>query len=151
MKVNVISLSYIFQVLYVLCFSRPRYQVSVYRTIGPLVFKCKSCSIFHRRVHVMNSVVNAFSLRLLSPLPSMHVASILLFVRLMRRFQVTGALYKINARFAPHHANMSVQCTPPNTPLLYCKTGIPFLNVDRVYSLEPLHRGGSNAYLRYLF
>ena len=27
-----------FQVLYVLCFTRPRYQVSVYRTIGPLVF-----------------------------------------------------------------------------------------------------------------
>ena len=27
----------IFQVLYVLCFSRPRYQVSVFRTIGPLV------------------------------------------------------------------------------------------------------------------
>ena len=26
-----------FQVLYVLCFSRPRYQVSVYRTICPLV------------------------------------------------------------------------------------------------------------------
>ena len=26
------------QVLYVLCFSRPRYQVSVYRTIGPLVY-----------------------------------------------------------------------------------------------------------------
>ena len=37
MKVKVISLSYIFQVLYVLCFSRPMYQVSVYRTIGPLV------------------------------------------------------------------------------------------------------------------
>ena len=37
MKVNVISLLYIFQVLYVLCFTRPRYQVSVYRTIGPLV------------------------------------------------------------------------------------------------------------------
>ena len=31
---------YIFQVVYVLCFSRPRYQVSVYRTIGPLVLKC---------------------------------------------------------------------------------------------------------------
>ena len=29
---------YIFQVLYVLCFTRPRYQVSFYRTIGPLVF-----------------------------------------------------------------------------------------------------------------
>ena len=28
---------YIFQILYVLCFTRPRYQVSVYRTIGPLV------------------------------------------------------------------------------------------------------------------
>ena len=39
MKVKVISLPYIFQVLYVLCFTRPRYQVSVYRTIGPLVFK----------------------------------------------------------------------------------------------------------------
>ena len=37
MKVKVISLPYIFQVLYVLCFSRPRYQVSVYRTIDPLV------------------------------------------------------------------------------------------------------------------
>ena len=35
MKVNVISLPYIFQVLY---FTRPRHQVSVYRTIGPLVF-----------------------------------------------------------------------------------------------------------------
>ena len=32
-----ISLQYIFQVMYVLCFTRPRYQVSVYRTIGPLV------------------------------------------------------------------------------------------------------------------
>ena len=31
-------LPYIFQVMYVLCFTRPRYQVSVYRTIGPLVF-----------------------------------------------------------------------------------------------------------------
>ena len=37
MKVKVISLPYIFQVLYILCFSRPKYQVSVYRTIGPLV------------------------------------------------------------------------------------------------------------------
>ena len=37
MKVKVISLPYIFQVLYVLCFTRPQYQVSVYRTIGPLV------------------------------------------------------------------------------------------------------------------
>ena len=37
LKVKVISLPYIFQVLYVLCFTLPRYQVSVYRTIGPLV------------------------------------------------------------------------------------------------------------------
>ena len=34
---KVISLPYIFQVLYVLCFIRPLYQVSVSRTIGPLV------------------------------------------------------------------------------------------------------------------
>ena len=39
MNVKVISLPYVFQVLYVLCFIRLRYQVSVYRTIGPLVFK----------------------------------------------------------------------------------------------------------------
>ena len=38
MRVKVISLPYIFQVFYVLCFTRPRYQVSVYRTIGPLVY-----------------------------------------------------------------------------------------------------------------
>ena len=31
-------LPYIFQVLYVLCFTGPRYQVSVYGTIGPLVY-----------------------------------------------------------------------------------------------------------------
>ena len=31
-------LTLFFQVLYVLCFTRPRYQVSVYRTIGPLVY-----------------------------------------------------------------------------------------------------------------
>ena len=39
-KVKVISLPYIFQVLYVLRCTRPRYQVSVYRTIGPLVQNC---------------------------------------------------------------------------------------------------------------
>ena len=39
LKVKVILLQYIFQVLYVLCFTRPRYQVSVYRTIGPPVIK----------------------------------------------------------------------------------------------------------------
>ena len=37
LKVKVISLPYIFQVVYALCFTRPRYQVSVYRTNGPLV------------------------------------------------------------------------------------------------------------------
>ena len=38
LKVKVISLAYILQVLYYLCFTRPRYQVSVYRTIGPIVY-----------------------------------------------------------------------------------------------------------------
>ena len=37
LKVKVISLPYIFLVFYVLCFARPIYQVSVYRTIGPFV------------------------------------------------------------------------------------------------------------------
>ena len=35
--IYIFSLPYIFQVLYVLCFTRPRYKMSVYRTIGPLV------------------------------------------------------------------------------------------------------------------
>ena len=35
--VKVITLPYIFKVLYLLCFTTPRYQVSVYRTVGPLV------------------------------------------------------------------------------------------------------------------
>ena len=37
MKVKIISLPYIFQALYDLCFTRPSYQVSVHRTNGPLV------------------------------------------------------------------------------------------------------------------
>ena len=41
----VISLPYIFQVLYVLCFTRPRYQVSVYRTTVPLVYCCATADI----------------------------------------------------------------------------------------------------------
>ena len=45
LKVKVISLPYIFQVLFVLCFTWPRYQVSVYRTIGPLVFSMISVKI----------------------------------------------------------------------------------------------------------
>ena len=46
MKVKVISLQYILQVLYVLCFTRPRYQVSVYRTIGRLVLLMFHTSLF---------------------------------------------------------------------------------------------------------
>ena len=45
LKVKVISLQYIFQVLYVLCFSRPIHQVSVYRTIGPLVITDRSKAV----------------------------------------------------------------------------------------------------------
>ena len=35
-----------FQVLYVLCFTRPRYQVRVYRTTGPLVYLIAFMFIF---------------------------------------------------------------------------------------------------------
>ena len=41
-----ISLPDIFQVLYVLCFTRPSYQVSVYRTIGPLLLLCVFLCVF---------------------------------------------------------------------------------------------------------
>ena len=58
MKVKVISLPYIFQVLYVLCFTRPRYQVSVYMTIGPLVVilvaKLMSCRVLGHVLVVCN-------------------------------------------------------------------------------------------------
>ena len=56
MKVKVISLPYIFQVL---CFTRPRYQVSVYRTIGPLVLYIIS---LYATINAMNSFqdINAF-------------------------------------------------------------------------------------------
>ena len=48
LKVKAISLPNIFQVMYVLCFTRPRYQVSVYRTIGPLVcFVVVICDLVH--------------------------------------------------------------------------------------------------------
>ena len=36
--------------MYVLCFSRPRYQVSVYRTIGPLVSK-----FYHRHYELISN------------------------------------------------------------------------------------------------
>ena len=50
LKVMVISLPYIFQVLYALCFTRPRYQVSVYRTIGPLVYCCTTADILTKHL-----------------------------------------------------------------------------------------------------
>ena len=60
MKVKVISLPYIFQVLYVLCFTRPRYQVSVYRTIGPLVYKGKrKLQVVHTRIRTNCSALNS--------------------------------------------------------------------------------------------
>ena len=61
MKVKVIFLPYILQVLYVLCFTRLRYQVSVYRTIGPLVLlivdvdepSVRICGAYIRAPHVI--------------------------------------------------------------------------------------------------
>ena len=60
MKVKVISLPYISQVLYVLCYGRPRYQVSVYRTIGPLVSN-KFSFIDFLRFHRNFAFFNPFS------------------------------------------------------------------------------------------
>ena len=48
LKVKVISLPYMFQDLYVLYFTGPRYQVSVYRTIGPLVYSYFCSTSRHR-------------------------------------------------------------------------------------------------------
>ena len=53
----VISFPYIFQILYVLCFTRPRYQVSVYRTIGPLVISLY-LKAFNKSLVQINTVVS---------------------------------------------------------------------------------------------
>ena len=47
--------------------------------------------------------------------------------------------------FCLHHENMFVKCIPPNTPLLYSKSGVHrgipiFLNIDCGYSLKPPRR-----------
>ena len=47
-----------FQVLYVLCFTRPRYQVSVYRTIGPLVFHYGFDSTITQRTHAIYCIIS---------------------------------------------------------------------------------------------
>ena len=58
--VKVISLPYIFQVLYVLCFTRQRYQVSVYRTIGPLVLILGLQIFFSKNLDRMRKKTNIF-------------------------------------------------------------------------------------------
>ena len=52
-------LPYIFQVLYVLCFGRPRYQVSVYGTIGTLVYMyiAPGVNCFHLQYYSVNIVL----------------------------------------------------------------------------------------------
>ena len=57
LKVKVISLPYIFQVLYVLCFTRPRYQVSVYRTIGPLVYSSRMRTLVAMATYSFNRLI----------------------------------------------------------------------------------------------
>ena len=87
MKVKVISLPYIFQVLYVLCFSRPRYQVSVYRTIGPLVYQ----SFFILACNKDNYIVsNEFEIR---PDLTMDTAELAALDQLKKSF--TCELFKI--------------------------------------------------------
>ena len=54
---------YNFQVLYVLCFTRPRYQVSVYRTIGPLVCNIRFPGQFYHLMYNNNNNNNVFILR----------------------------------------------------------------------------------------
>ena len=54
MKVKAISLPYIFKVMHVLCLNRPRYQVSVFRTIGPLVYILLTQSLFRDRKLILS-------------------------------------------------------------------------------------------------
>ena len=40
--------------------------------------------------------------------------------------------------FLDHHANMSVKCTPPYTPLLYSKTGVyRGIHFFLIFALKP--------------
>ena len=45
-----------FQVLYVLSFTKPRYQVSVYRAIGPLVFSSEHNALFRKDLQMLLAV-----------------------------------------------------------------------------------------------
>ena len=75
LKVSVISLPYIFHVLCVLCFTRPTYQVSVYRTIGPLVYLPTVGRDEVARMHRLSAVdrqMIARSLALIHKAPYLH-------------------------------------------------------------------------------
>ena len=63
LKVKVISLPYIIQVLYVLCFTRPRNQVSVYRTIGPLVMNKHNYLNYHQILSNTHFICFSFNLQ----------------------------------------------------------------------------------------
>ena len=47
----------------VLCFTRPNYQVSVHRTIGPLVLIFKSNQQFRPNVHAINEKKGSYFLK----------------------------------------------------------------------------------------
>ena len=84
MKVKVISLPYIFQVLYVLCFTWTRYQVSVYRTIGTLVPYAKTKTQISCAVTAQLISAFVFALRIVQSLyflnPKFKASSYLLWL-----------------------------------------------------------------------
>ena len=64
------------------------------------------------------------------------------------------------AAFLHYQENLSMQCIPPETPLLdrkigVCRVYLFFLfsiqNIDYWYTLEPPRRGGSNVYPQSMF
>ena len=85
MKVKVISLPYIFQVLYVLCFTRLRYQVSVDRTIGPLVIDCYPAGVSNK--HCLLPLFHFHRISIVGDITELSKCKLLFFVQYIKNIK----------------------------------------------------------------
>ena len=146
MKVKVISLPYVFQVLFVLYFTRPGYQVSVYRTIGPLVSVCQCLLVLRLNVPV-NNVYSHVGTE--PPLPGYyqyfqgvkclaqeHNTAEVGFDPLTSRSEVRCST--TDPPRSPYVNECQNFCLPSDTCYVRCKSGIVFVQVyfhaDDVFS-----------------
>ena len=120
MKVKVISLPYIFQVLYVLCFTGPKYQVSVYRTIGPLVFL--SIYLSNDQTYIPLGKICVFGRNRNPVYPSLHQSiylSIYLSFYLSIYLSIHLSIQRSNNNIYPIMENMCIRSKSKHTLSIY--------------------------------